>query len=437
MYSISKGDGNNEPDSGISISDNILENEYIKVEINRNGSINLLDRGTGYEYRDLHLFEDCGDAGDTYNYSPVKNDTVITSNDISASYEITREGPLSVEVTVKYELNVPVELIHQDQDRSAETVALPITTRMTIHSGSKRLDFSTRVNNTARDHRLRVLFPSGINSEYSRAETQFGIVNREIQINNKDWKKRKWHEKPLPIYSQQRFVDLSDGNHGLAVLNRGLPEYEIYLKETSTIAITLIRGVGTMGKGDLLIRPGRPSGINTPTPDAQCSGIQELEYSIFPLSSRADQENITKNAAEFDAAPLAVQNHLKYEKMLKKYGLLLKIISLETLTSHVYGQLEDIEPVDFQLASISDDRLIISAVKKAENDQALVIRCYNSGSQPVRNATIKLELQTSSGFLTNLNEAQLSVLELESSGVYSIPEVIPNSVITLKFPLAS
>ncbi len=435
VYTISKGVENNIQESEISITDNIVENDFIKVAINRNGSLNLLDKETGFEYRNLHHFEDCGDAGDTYNYSPVKNDTVITTNDISASYKITRVGTLSIEVTINYELDIPVELINQDQDRSDETVALPITTRMTIHSKSKRLDFLTRVNNTARDHRLRVLFPSGIKTEYSRAETQFGVIEREIKLDNKDWKKRKWHEKPLPIYSQQRFVDLNDGDHGLAVLNRGLPEYEIYPEESSTIAITLIRSVGMMGKPDLLIRPGRPSGITTPTPDAQCSGIQDLEYAIFPHSGSTDQENITKNAAEFDAAPLAVQNLLKYENMIKKYGLLLKIISLETLTGHVYGQLEEIEPVDFQLVAISDDRLIITAVKKAENDQALVVRLYNSGSLPIADATIRLEIQTTGGFLTNLNEEHQEDLEIESSGIFKIPKVKTNSILTLKFPL--
>jgi mannosylglycerate hydrolase len=435
VYKISKGESKKVPGSLISVTDNVIENEFIRVEINKNGSLNLMDKQTKFEYQDLHIFEDCGDAGDTYNYSPVKNDTIITSKDILVSYKITREGPFSCEVTINYALNVPVELINQDQNRSNETVILPITTRMTIYSEHKRLDFQTRIDNTARDHRLRILFPSGIKTDYSWAETQFGIIQRETKPENKDWEKKKWHEKPLPIYSQQKFIDLNDGNHGLAVLNRGLPEYEIYPDETSTIAITLIRSVGLMGKGDLLVRPGRPSGINTPTPDAQCSGIQVLEYSIFPHAGGTDQENLTKHAVEYDAAPLAVQNQLKFEKMLKKYGLLLKLISLETLNSHVYDKLEDLDPVDFKLAAISNDRLIISAVKKAEDDQALIIRFYNSGTQPVVDASIELKLQASCGFLADLNEDQLGALETIAPGVYRIPEVKPNSVVTLYFPL--
>ena len=435
VYRIVQSEGNIYPDSGISISGNTLENEFIKVDINANGSLDLVEKESGFAYKDLHIFEDCGDAGDTYNFSPVLNDTLITSVDISASFEITRQGPLAAEVTINYELNVPAELANQDQNRSEETVALPITTWLTIHSGTKRLDFKTRIENTAKDHRLRVLFPTGIKTDHARAETQFGTVYREIQANNEDWKKKKWDEKPLPIYSQQRFVDLSDGTRGLAVLNRGLPEYEIYPDQQNTIAITLVRCVGMMGKPDLLIRPGRPSGISAPTPDAQCSGIQELEYSILPHSSGDDLDIITKNAAEFDAEPMTVQSHLKYEKMLKKYGLLLKIISLETLTSHIYGQLDKIEPVDFKLISISDERLALTAVKKAEDAEALIVRFYNSGSQQVEDASLKLGIQTSGGFITNLNEEEISPLDSELPGSYKLPIIKKNTAVTLKFPL--
>ncbi len=220
------------------------------------------------------------------------HDTVVTSRDVEAEIEITQQGALSATATIRMTLDVPLRLANEDKERSAETIALPIVTRMTVYAGSKRVDFVTEVENEAEDHRLRVLFPAGFKTEHSYAESQFGTAKRPNVIDTTDWQKKKWPEKPLPIYAQQRFVALNNGEHGLAVLNRGLPEYEIYDGESSTIAVTLFRGVGMLGKSDLLIRPGRPSGMLSPTPDAQCKGLRRAEYALLPHEGGLDAENV-------------------------------------------------------------------------------------------------------------------------------------------------
>jgi mannosylglycerate hydrolase len=435
VYTIHEGEHQPEIQPEITILENGLENSLIKVNINNNGSINLLDKETGKLFSGLHIFEDCGDAGDTYNYSPVKEDTVITSQDSAASVEVTQMGPLKAQICIKVLLNVPLRLEAGDKARTGETVALPITTTITMTAGQKRLDFSTEVDNTAYDHRLRVLFQTDLKTDVSYAETQFGTITRAIKLDNADWKKRKWHEKPLPIYSHQKFVDLNDGTVGLAVMNKGLSEYEIY-GEDAIIAITLIRGVGMMGKSDLLIRPGRPSGISKPTPDAQCLGIQTLEYALFPHSGGLDLENIPKRAAVYDAPPLAVQSHLKYKKLLKRFKLLLKFISLETLTSHIYNKLDEIEGADLCLVELSDDRLIISAVKKAERENVLIVRFYNGSTIPIENASIKLGIKTDHASLTDFNEVEIKRLTSPTPDVYTLPMVRPNSAVTIKFNIS-
>ena len=191
-----------------------------------------------------------------------------------------------------------------------------------------------------------------------------------------------------------------------------------------------------MGKGDLLVRPGRPSGMTTPTPDAQCLGIQILEYSLFPHSGDFGTENIPKKAAEYDAPPLAIQSHLKYDSLLKKFKILLKFISLETLTGHIYDQLEEIEKDDLKLVTISNERLIISAVKKAEDENALVVRFYNSSPMPVRDTTIILGIETLNGSITDLKEENIEELMKLDSGEYKIPELKPYTSLTTKFPIS-
>lgn len=434
VFEIQEGADNPEIEPAISINRNIIQNQLISVEINQNGSLHIRDKESDRIFENQHILEDCGDAGDTYNYSPVKNDTVISSQNSEAAFKITRQDAHSVEATIYYELEIPEKLVNQDTERSTKLVKIPITTRMTIHANQKRIDFSTEINNLVDDHRIRVLFPTGIQTYYSYAETQFGTVKRKIKPDNiVDWRKKKWHEKPLPIYAQQKFVDINNGTAGLAVLNRGLPEYEIYQDQDSTIAITLLRGIGSMGKGNLLIRPGRPSGIKTPTPDAQCHGIQKLEYALYPHVGDIEEENIPKQAAIYDANPLTVQNHLQYKSLVKKFKLLLNFISLETLTGHVTEKLGEIGKGDLNLITISDDRLLISAVKKSENEDELVLRFYNSSPSTVKGGSILIGLKTEDGWITDLNENTLGKLEKLSPGEFLIPDVKPNTAVTTKF----
>ena len=405
-----------------------FENDFFTVEINENGSINVTDKQTGRRYNKLHVFEDCGDAGDTYNFSPVKNDTVVTSETSKAEFEIVESGDIKTTIAIKLNMEVPKKLVDNDERRSDERVLLPITTYLTLYSKIKRIDFKTVVENNAFDHRLRVLFPSGVKSDYSFAEIQFGTLKRPNKMDDSKWETGKWAEKPLPIYSQQKFVDFNDGEYGIAVLNRGLTEYEIY--DNTTIALTLLRGVGMMGKRELLIRPGRPSGIEVPTPDALCLGIHVFEYALVPHAGNWDEAGIPAAAAEFDAPALAVQNMIK----LNNVGDEVKLFEVETLTKHIQSQLQGVKQGDEDIIKLSSRNLIISALKKAEDEEALIIRLYNAGSSTVKNETISINLENiSEVVLTNFNEdLEGDKLSIDDEGSFILPVVKPYCALTLK-----
>lgn len=428
---IEKG---NHPDThhNFIMEGNRIENRFFKIEIYENGSLGLFDKETAHEFKGLHLFEDCGDAGDTYNYSPVERDAIITSENASASFEIEHCGYHQATIKIRFNLLIPESLAQDDCSRSTKTVILPITSRMTIYSEIKRIDFQTEINNTVRDHRLRVLFPAGIRSDVSYAETQFGIVARKNKIEaTADWKRKGWKEKPLPIYSQQKFVDLSDGNKGLAVLNRGLPEYEIY--DDSIIAVTLIRSVGFMGKENLLIRPGRFSGMPIPTPDAQCQGKQVFEYALLPHSGCVYTSRVPGASTVFNSPAYAIQNTIHRMRPLSREKIFNSMSAMETMTSHIRQQLDKLALSDLNLLTVNNETLIISAVKKAEEGNALIVRIYNPSAEPVRDADLQFGVDIRGGYLTDFNEKEKERLAQIANRSFLLPEVKPQSALTVKF----
>lgn len=69
------------------------------------------------------------------------------------------------------------------------------------------------------------------------------------------WQQEGWKEAPVPVWNMLNYAALQEGRNGLAVFSEGLREFEVIGEEKKTFAITLLRGVGLLGKEDLLLRP--------------------------------------------------------------------------------------------------------------------------------------------------------------------------------------
>ena len=107
VYKIIKSD--EERNSILTSNDKSIENKYYKININENGSLNIDDKKTGHTYHNVLVLEDSADGGDSYDYSPIKNDWVITSKDVSAEVQ-TMSGSSFEEAKINYRFRVPKNL---------------------------------------------------------------------------------------------------------------------------------------------------------------------------------------------------------------------------------------------------------------------------------------------------------------------------------------
>ena len=88
----------------------------------------------------------------------------------------------------------------------------------------------------------------------------------------------------------QRFVTVKDQEQAFTLLSYGLPEYELKLDGKGTLALTLLRCIGTLAADKLITRPGGKSGWHNDTPDAQCQGVHMFRYALFPQAPAASEE---------------------------------------------------------------------------------------------------------------------------------------------------
>ena len=247
-----------------------LVNEHLRATVAPDGTVDVEHAATGVTYRGVLALRDGGDAGDEYNYAPPERDAIVTPT--TAETEVLRAGPVEARIRVRTQLRVPVALSSNRRSRARRSVAMPVAIDLSLRAGEPFLRAAIRVTNPAKDHRLRAHVPLPFTTTMSHADGAFDVVERGLEAEG-------GFEHGLPTFPCRRWVDASDGEHGLAVLHRGTPEYE--LVGGNELAITLLRSVGWLSRQDLSTRSG-PAGPALETPGAQLPGDHVLRLALFP-----------------------------------------------------------------------------------------------------------------------------------------------------------
>ena len=356
-----------------------IENEFFVVEADPiTGTFALTDKVSGTVFHGLNRFVDDGDRGDEYNYCPPEADLVVDAPVAPPTIRRVESGPARQTLQIEMVYRLPAALTAERNARAEETVELPIVTRVSLSPGVRRVDVWTTVDNQAQDHRLRAHFPTPIRTDVSHAEGHFDVVSRPVDLPTDT---ADWVEQPSPTHPQRTFVDVNDGERGLMVINRGLPEYEVLRGEAGvTVALTLLRCVGWLSRDDLVTRPGH-AGPGLPTPGAQCPGRHVFEYAVVPHAG--DWTACFQEAHAFNAPLRAV------------------------LTSVHQGSL----PPAGSFVTVEPDTVVVSAVKAAETGDGLIVRVYNVGEESVE-GRLRLWRPCRRATLVNLNEEELKELKV-------------------------
>ena len=390
------------------------DNQFVTLQIQPDGWLTLTDKGTGITYQGLNRFEDVEDAGDEYTYSPCSDSQTLTTEGLKATITRLHAGPLQATFRVELDFEVPAFLTEDGQRRSEERVSLPISSEITLYADQPGVYISTTVDNQARDHRLRALFPTPLRPKYSYADGHFAVIEREVDLPEVTG----WEEDPSPTKHQRAFVDISDGEGGLALLNRGLPEYEARREKDGsvTLCLTLLRCVGWLSGGQLLTRRQR-AGLPLPTPGAQCPGSHTFEYAILP--HEGNWQAVFQTAYNYNA-PLQARRADMDEGMVVRELQLIRedseLIGRHELPWDRSGTLPDRQ----SLVAADPSAFVLSALKRSEGGEGLILRGYNVTDDPLE-VTLRFGFPAQAVYRTKLNEERLKELELNSEGAVALP----------------
>jgi len=394
---------------GVVCGRNAMENEHLWVGINADGTLRVLHKATGAEFDGLHYFEDSGEAGNAWMHVEPAHDQVFTTLGQPVCIVLEENGPLLARYRIEYRLALPVSIEENGGDawkrldgcenasrRTLETRVLEIASWVTLKKGARAVEVLTRFDNACKDHRLRVMFPSRIQAETCHVEGAFDVVEREIVHGPGS----PWADAIEPTFPMQRFVDVSDGAVGLAVINGGLREYRVTSDQERTIALTLMRAVEVS-----LATVSDRWECHPEMTGAQAFGAHEFRYLVYPHEGGWAGADVYREAERLTVPLELAQAGPHKGDMPKRFSFL------------------EIQPAN----------LVLSALKRSEDGDALVVRVFNPTEAPLDGA-LTFFRKVESAERLSLEEQPLESLKKRGNRIRLT--VDPKKIATLKVRLA-
>jgi hypothetical protein len=323
-------------------------NGRVAVTVEPAGTV-MLRSSAGEQFPGLLALESERDAGDSYTFAPVRGD-VIRRPGRAARPRLTAPGPLVAGLAWGQRLRCG-----DGEGRGPGSVTADV--RLEIVGDSPVVRCRIRLTNQARNHRVRLRFPTGLRDRPVLAGAQFGSILRDAGVPVRP-RAARIVETPVATAPAHRWVAAARGARGLAVFAPGFFEYE--WTRRGDLIVTLLRAVGELSRGDLSTRPGH-AGWPTAVPLAQCLGSETIELGLAPVTE----------------SDLATPHHL--ERLWEDCSVPLLPRWIRECTIDGPGPARGSVTLD-------GEGLVFSAMAPAADGQGIVLRCYNALGHAVAGA---------------------------------------------------
>ncbi len=375
-----------------------MENEYMKVSIQNSGRIDLEYKDTGRLYSDILKLEEDEDCGNSYNYFKTKAVRACTTKNLRPQIKCIANTTFEQSCILSYDWQLPELFDLETGKRSEKLTANRVDMKLTLKKDCKWLDISIDADNRSKNHRVRALVNTGFTADYTNASIPFDIVKRD----KKDVLRGINSNGTQP---DSGFVNVDGEKEGIAVLTEGLYEYEHLADSKGMLAITLLRANGRITGQSLDEKLSEDWNV----PENQCLRRIKVNFALYPHTGNYLEAAVFARTKEY-------QNPFRcyfQPADLKKFtggrpavqdSEIKEIFYREDKFTHVSL------PRKIKIAGIKGDNLILSALKKAEKDNRIIVRVHNISEEE---SELKLDCYKpiKSVFRVNLREEAIEKLE--------------------------
>lgn len=360
-----------------------------------------------------HQMYSVGDVGDEYLYKKPVHDEEYSLAPNHRSEERHYVDCLRKTLVFRGEWSLPASATSDTQARTHEEIACHVEIRTTRWNHKDAKEIQIRFKNSVRDHLLTYGIHLMGTPESLVTEGQYDAIERPFIPALAD-------EGASPFYPQQYWTAVTQeitlvneteaseeetkSKQTLTLANRGLPCIEMVNNSPrggQELRLVLLRCVEYLSR--------RGDGPQFLTPEAQCQGEHTFEFCITNTKGDWKEGKVWKQGHEFNVSLKAVQTNALAEDS-------------RTL------------PAKYSFVSISQDSLILTALKRAEEDpNTLILRFFNTLDEPLEQATIRV-VGAREASQVNINEEPLQALEIQE-GTVTLQTIRPKEIVTLAFRL--
>lgn len=392
-----------------------LENDRFTVAVNPMGEIDITDKKLKKTYANCIRLEDSGDSGHSYVYHEALNDTPITTDDIKPVVELVKDTNIEKICSVKYDLMLPAGLNPDTVERSADLISNPVEIVLTLKKGTPWVDITCKVENNSRDHRLRILFDTEMATDFTTSLVPYDTVERD----------RKAVLKRVDNGTQPNsgMIYIADKGTSLAIFNEGLYEYEHLLGDKGTIAVTLVRGTGSIStlrdrKQRSMMRQ---DGIQT-------LGKFELKLGISFEDGEDNVSSFVRMAKRFNNP--AITYFQPYTERKFTGG---RPQVQDTDIAELFFREEPYKDIKLERTAgfmeFIGDAMTVSAVKLSENGKRIVVRAYNTTDNEAEFA-VKTAENISGAVKLRADESEVGAIAVNDNKTETI-KVKPREIVTI------
>ena len=377
-YRVVPVEGYTRPSGSLRTGTYTAENEMVRLTVNpTDGTLTITDKRTGETYDQQLTFVDDGELGDGYMHARPTADRAVLGG-VVKSVAVSCDAAAKCTFTIVKEMWVPADMqkTHErnfDLRRNEELKALTITANVSVTRSGPMIEVEMTVDNTARDHRLRLLMPTGVDTPTYRAGQAFYVVERNVAIDpaTLTWEEKEQTEKAMSYFAYKR-----QGGRGLCfVSGGGLHELGAFPGDEGMLAVTLLRCFGSAVSGHV-------------AKDGQMQGAWTYRFGLLPLQASDRDADIQRYHDGFTAG----------------------VRCRDDRTS------KEVNPQDHSYYRLDANNTLLSTVKVAEDGEGLVWRLYNL-SDTAEKARLTFDRTPQTATLVNLEEQHPVPLAVSDTAV--------------------
>ncbi len=374
-----------------------IENEYYKIS-NEGSSVCITDKRASKTVKGAIAVEDSADRGDSYVYRPF-GEPIICSE---CTAQITEQTAYTSKITYTFNLTVPAEFDFKGMARSQEATEMPVCVTLALNKGSGVIGVSYSFVNTAKDHRVRLIYNLGFADKlFTDAPFDFAEkVSMESCI-----------KTDSDTHHASTFA-LAEGEANYALLHSGQHEYQ---RTENGMAVTVMRATGVINRNGVTFESG--GGAQWDVPGNQCLG-RTVCGSMAMYLGKATPAECFVMGKQFRVGLLAHADSFD----TKKYAGGRFALQTAELNSFYYVK----DPCEGNISNgalfkLEGEGIVVSCVKKGTNGGLIVRICNMSDEVSVATLTAEGDI-----YLTNMAESKEKLL---ANGEVSA-ELAPKQIVT-------